>query len=344
MIGLRFNEEKCGSTQIQPSNMTSHADELSTNAIFPRKDVKWGLLTLQSSGRFTIYQETIRPFLDEMKIRLTNATTILEWVNLYNKYISFFMRNFGQCANILGAYHIEHIIETFQYLHRYIFPETNGNALLILTSRIVEQFPSCLTDDICEAWFYWPWIQGGLGLKNIYLTLYSVQQCLISKKITTFDQLLAKDAELYADIEVEYKQAKKHQKFKFLEEFIHDDGILITFDEYIQGRETQLSHWEGVYTNMLDITPALSPTLTNSFADHMEVIRDKNTRMASRKQRRMNKDSDSYLEWLLFYYGEQIQSTFNQLDFIDSENLPIGLITLMKTAQIDWNNKSKEEE
>ncbi|CAF4151436.1 unnamed protein product, partial [Rotaria sordida] len=49
------------------------------------------------------------------------------------------------------------------------------------------------------------------------------------------------------------------------------------------------------------------------------------------------------LEWLLFYYGEQIQSTFNQLDFIDSENLPIGLITLMKTTKIDWNNEVKEE-
>ncbi|CAF3699589.1 unnamed protein product [Rotaria sordida] len=49
-------------------------------------------------------------------------------------------------------------------------------------------------------------------------------------------------------------------------------------------------------------------------------------------------------EWLLFYYGEQIQSTFNQLDFIDSENLPIGLITLMKTTKIDWNNEVKEEE
>ncbi|CAF4406027.1 unnamed protein product, partial [Rotaria sp. Silwood2] len=162
ITGLKFNEEKCGSRRIQPSNIITNVDELSTNLILPSKDVKWGLLTLQSSGRFIIHQETIRPLLDEMKTRLTNATTILEWVNLYNKYISFFMRNFGQCANILGTYHIEHIIEIFQYLHQYIFSETNGNALTILPNRIVEQFPSCLTDEICEAWFYWPLKQGGL--------------------------------------------------------------------------------------------------------------------------------------------------------------------------------------
>ncbi|CAF1210780.1 unnamed protein product [Rotaria sordida] len=78
MIGLKFNEDKCGSTQIPSSNIRSHINELSTNIILPQKDVKWGLLTLQSSGRFIIHQETIRSLLDEMKIRLTNATTILE--------------------------------------------------------------------------------------------------------------------------------------------------------------------------------------------------------------------------------------------------------------------------
>ncbi|CAF2613168.1 unnamed protein product [Rotaria sp. Silwood2] len=93
-------------------------------------------------------------FLDEMKIKLKNATVILEWINLYNKYTSLFMRNFRQCANILDTYHIEHMIETFQYLHRCIFPETNGNTLIILTHRIVEQYHSCSTDEICEAWFY----------------------------------------------------------------------------------------------------------------------------------------------------------------------------------------------
>ncbi|CAF4879152.1 unnamed protein product [Rotaria sp. Silwood1] len=344
MTGLKFNEEKCGSRRIQPSNIITNVDELSTNVILPSKDVKWGLLTLQSSGRFIIHQETIRPLLDEMKTRLTNATTILEWINLYNKYISFFMCNFGQCANILGTYHIEHIIEIFQYIHRYIFPETNGNALIILTNRIVEQFPSCLTDEICEAWFYWPLTQGGLGLKNIYLDLYSVQQYLLSEKMVDFNQLSAKDAEKYAEIEFEYKQAKKHKKFRFIAQFMHDDETFITFDEYIQRRETHLSHWTAVYTNMLAITPGLSPNLTNIFVDHIKIFRDKSTHMSSEKQHIMKKDSDSYLEWLLCYYGEQIQSTFSQLDFIDSENLPIGLITLMKTTNIDWNNESKEEE
>ncbi|CAF1153674.1 unnamed protein product [Rotaria sordida] len=60
MIGFKFNEDKCGSTQILSSNITSHISELSTNIILPQKDVKSGLLTLQSSGRFIIHQETIR--------------------------------------------------------------------------------------------------------------------------------------------------------------------------------------------------------------------------------------------------------------------------------------------
>jgi hypothetical protein len=55
-------------------------------------------------------------------------------------------------------------------------------------------------------------------------------------------------------------------------------------------------------------------------------------------------DSTSYLEWLYCYYGEQIQSTFNQFDFIGSESIPIGLIAWMKTTQIDWNKESDKQQ
>ena len=332
ITGLKLNEEKCGSIQLQPSMVTSEMNDVSASVLLPRKDVSWGLLTLQSSGRFIINQKALISFLDEMKVRLTNASTILEWINLYNQYVSHFMRNFGKCANILGTYHTEQMIKTFQFLHHYVFPETNGNALTTLTNRIVEQFPSCLSDGICEAWFYWPLTQGGLGLKNIYLTLYSVHNWLLSEKIGTFTHLPAEDAERYADIVEKYEYSKKHHQDDFLKKFLHDDGTLITFVKYIQGRESHLSHWKRVYTKMLAVAQLLPPAVTNNFANQIDIVRKGIRKVSS------NIDDDNYIEWLVCYYGGQIESTFNQLDFLDSDILPIGLITLMKTTKIDWNN------
>ena len=338
MTGLKFNKGKCGSVQIQPSNVTSDR-----NTILPRQDVKWGLLTLQSSGRFVIDRQAIIPFLDEMRVRLGNASTILEWVEIYNQYISFFMRNCGECGNILGTYHVEQMIQTFQFLHRYVFAETNGNALTVLTTRIFQQFPACLTEEICEAWCYWPLIQGGLGLKNIYLTLNGFHQCLLTEKIPTFHQLPARDAEKYASLVEEYNQMKKHQRKKSLKDYLHDDGTLISFDEYIQDRETYFSHWTHVYIDMLQTTHAKAPITTDNLEDWIEMVQDGMTKMSSNPYRRQSNDTDSYIEWLVSYYGKQIESTFHQLDFIDSENLPIGLIMLMKTTKIDWNKTAKEQ-
>ncbi|CAF4398525.1 unnamed protein product, partial [Adineta steineri] len=183
------------SVQILPSNITNQTDTL-----LPHRNVKWGLLTLQSTGHFVIHRETIIPFLDEMKVRLTNALTITEWINLYNQYIAFFMRNFGKCAHILGIYHTKQMIETFQFIHQYVFSETNGNVLTILMNCIAKQFPDCMINELCEAWFYWPIIHGGLNLKNIYLDLYSIHNQLLNKKMTTFDQLPERDIEKYAEI------------------------------------------------------------------------------------------------------------------------------------------------
>ena len=61
-----------------------------------------------------------------------------------------------------------------------------------------------------------------------------------------------------------------------------------------------------------------------------------------RRRFQSNDRNDNYLQWLVCYYGEQIESTFQQLDFIDSESIPIGLINIIKTSNIDWDKEAKE--
>ncbi|UJR08603.1 hypothetical protein I4U23_012862 [Adineta vaga] len=337
LSGLKFNAEKCGSVQIQPSNNPNHTVQSTSSTVLPLKELKWRLLILQSSGRFIIDRPAVVPFLDEMKTRLISASTILEWVEIYNQYISFFMRNFGRFANVLGTYHIEQVVETFQFIHRYIFPETDGNILIILTKRIQEQFPSCSTDQLCEAWFYWPLVQGGLDLKHIYLTLYSYRDWLLSTVMTTFDQLPAKDVELYAELVEKYEQTVKPRGCNAIKEYIRQDGKLITFDEYVKNRENHHMHWFETYHEMLGITQMSEPIIAESFHDEIQNVLDGIEGITPRHRGRRNPGSNDCILWLACYYGEQIKSTFNQLDFIDSDNLPIGLITLMKSTKINWN-------
>ncbi|CAF0820848.1 unnamed protein product [Adineta ricciae] len=339
MTGLKFNAEKCGSVQIQPANADNQAVQVLKSSVLPSKEVKWGFLNLQPSGRFTVNRDALVPYLDEMKDRLAKAPTVLEWVEIYDQYISFFMRNFGKCANILGTYHTEQMWETFQVLHKHVFSETDGNAITVLAKRIEDNFSTSSIGQLCEGWFYWPLIQGGLGLKNIYLTLYGYHQQLLLTNLETFSQLPEKDVELYADLVEKYKAAKRSRDYKGLLEYLHEDETLITLDEYTQIRETCHSHWTNVYQQMLQVTLTRRPPFDQQ-EEFNRALRGMLGTPSTGRSRRKGPD-DNYVMWLLSYYGKQIQTTFNQLDFIDSASLPIGLITLMKSTKINWNTESE---
>ncbi|CAM4872216.1 unnamed protein product [Rotaria socialis] len=140
------------------------------------------------------------------------------------------------------------------------------------------------------------------------------------------------------------EKSKKKGRLTKLAEYIHDDLELITFDEYKQRRETHHLHWSDVYMDMLSITSSSLPTSNHDIGQDITIFTDAFTSKSCYKKIRYNKDNDNYLRWLLFYCGEQIQSTFNQLDFIDSDNIPIDLITLMKTTKIDREQEPNDDD
>ena len=353
MTGLKFNDEKCGSVQIRPSITADDSTVQLTKTSLPEKVVKWGLLNLESSGRFIIDQNAMKSFLDELKTRLTSSSTILEWVNLYNKYMTFFMRNFGQSSYVLGTFHTEKMIETFRFIHRYVFDQSNGNAWIALTDRIQQQFSACVTGEILEGWLYWPITHGGLGLRNVYLDLYSFHNALKDGKITTFAQQPERDLQVYNDLKEKYEQWKKNRytqfsldsSYEFVELYVKHEKKFMSYDQFIGERETRLFYWTDVYKNMLKLTEPALPKETDALTRQMDLF-NRETRTTSRRKHhrnaQSNRQNDSYLQWLVCYYGEQIESTFEQLDFIDSVSIPIGLIKIMKTSDVDWDKEVKE--
>ncbi|CAF4442371.1 unnamed protein product, partial [Adineta steineri] len=77
--------------------------------------------------------------------------------------------------------------------------------------------------------------------------------------------------------------------------------------------------------------------MTDHHKDHIQLLQNTMTKTSSGK--RYRETTNYYLEWLVCFYSEQIESTFNQLDFIDPENVPVGLISLMQTTKINWNKE-----
>ena len=256
----------------------------------------------------------------------------------------------AKCANILGNYHVKQITEAFQFIHQYVFNETNGNALMILERRIREQFSECLTEEIPESWFYWPLTRGGLGLKNVYLDLYSLKNQLSNDMSSPFTTLLNKDSQVYDEVLKEYEQSKRNysrfqprNEFDFMRMYLEINHTFMPLEEFIARRQSHLSHWRNVYETMLKVNRPSLPVEPSSTRADLKILENSEGRTVpiGRRSAPLAQSVDTYMQWLFCYYGEQIESVFQQLDFVDSESLPIGLITMMEQEDIDWDKRTK---
>nr|AEN94406.1 reverse transcriptase-like protein [Adineta vaga] len=333
IVGLTFNKEKCGSTQILPLNTATPPTLLIVGASLPENDVKWGLLTLQKNGQFTPDQRRITPFLNEIKERLSSVRAILEWIKVYNSYMAFFMHHFGRYANVLRARHFEGIVATLRYIHQNLFSENNSSALNTLTHLITERFPECLSGEMIEAWFYWPLKKGGLGIKNVYVDLLSDFEYSPDETTITFAALLAKNRECSDD-----------------EENQNDEETSVTSDVTTESSKTDSPNWRDMYIELLEIKDPIYPKLTKVLEEDLSLFEDQATsspdeensdenesQLSVRPRRHRHKEvADAYTGWLICQYGEQIKSTFGRLDFIDSNSVPIDLISMIERASIDW--------
>lgn len=160
-VGLNINKRKTGSAYVGPSN-----DAVSR---LPAGDIRWGFLRFDTDkARFAIDQKDVDLHIEEMSRQLANSKSVFGWVNAYNKYMDFFLRNFGGLpANCVTKEHVIDITDTLTRIQRALFPGfAEGGAVGYLRKRITDRFD---TKDLPEGYFYFPISRGGLELRNTIL-------------------------------------------------------------------------------------------------------------------------------------------------------------------------------
>mmetsp|Transcript_16578 Transcript_16578/g.28743 ORF Transcript_16578/g.28743 Transcript_16578/m.28743 type:complete len:819 (-) Transcript_16578:463-2919(-) len=190
LMKLTFNEEKSGSSSIrrpEASGETSAelSGETSPGARFgrpplPQATVRWGFLSLQSDGVFRIEAEaeSLERYVREMVGMLDKAKSVLSWVHVYNRYLAFFVRNFGEVAVVFGLQHVEQIQSALQLVHKKAFTRFHGNVLEELKHR----FPSVLEFNdtpMLDMWAYMSVTVGGLGFRHILTDVIGLKTAMM---------------------------------------------------------------------------------------------------------------------------------------------------------------------
>ena len=132
LVGLKFNKSKTGSTWVGPGQPAG----------LPAGDIRWGLLSFDpKQACFVVDQKDVDEHIVELRRQLVATKSVFGWVNVYNKYMAFFVRNFGgHPARYFDKVHVTDVIDTLARIQRELFPWTEGGPIGYLRTVVEKRF------------------------------------------------------------------------------------------------------------------------------------------------------------------------------------------------------------
>ncbi|KAJ3572390.1 hypothetical protein NP233_g3119 [Leucocoprinus birnbaumii] len=317
LTGLTFNMSKTGSAVVGDGDTTG----------LPAGDVRWGFLLFDPSKvRFVIDQKDIDLHISELRRQLNATKSVFGWVNVLNKYMAFFLRNFGGAPTYaFGREHVMDVIETFTRIQRELFPEHELGAAGYLRAVIKKKWE---VDGLPLGYFYLPVEQGGLGLRNPMFEAFTSLCSFEDDPENEHDEDRRDPQELFKNLIEEDADKFEEARDKWTHEYNRNQRKFDTFftlGQYTSFREHLLTTWGAAYGDMfterttfnVKETPSLLAKLLNSTSFSSEWNR-----------------LDWYRKWVISVYGEDLVRKFGGFEIVDSKLIPIGMVKLFKDSRI----------
>lgn len=302
LVGFKFNMKKTGVVCV--GGPVHPALPVGTSGC------QWGFLKLDGEkGRFIIDQSSVDVHIAELRRQLAATKSVFGFVNAYNKYLKFFQRNFGDPAQCFGRIHADEVIETYNRIQKELFPMTGGSVIQCIQQMIEQRFG---VKDVPNGWFYFPISRGGLEVWNPIIDFLSVRNNL-KEQPNTFFALMEEDVKEYGRLFAEWKSGESSSNSVA--------GEFLTFQQYIDGRETRLPKWRDAYNDLQKAPGASSITLSSRIIDDLE-----------------DAYIDGYQEWNSALYAEDIFRRFGTLTIVEPTLIPVGMVSVFKNAKIQWDS------
>lgn len=324
MVGLQVKANRSGSVSVYSDQVFSDMETPNKSTVcgplpLPQKNIHWGYLELHSNGTFKIDRKAITKFVLEMQGLLNKSECVLEWINIFNKYQAFFIRNFGKSAIVSGRQHLDQIISSLRMIYAGLFGSESGNPV----EKLKDRFDKLRIADIVDAWVYWPLEKGGLGLVNPFIGIMAHREAYVEiNDEDHFKKLPLQDRDAYEELKKEHIRKFGNSGMPIQFGVVpHQPIKLPTWLEYLAKRETEHVHWYQRYLYMLERPAPKVPTVSDRFwlldSSGSESEADRN-----------------YMRWLFAYYETQLVQHFGNVKFINSKLLPMSMIANIQKTKV----------
>lgn len=287
---------------------------------------------------FRINTPKLDPYIEEMTRILTAAPTVVDWVNTYNKYMAFFVRNFGKCALTFGSQHVLQIINALNHVTSEVFKESDGNPLVALQSK----FEVLKSTDLLDAWVFWPVQRGGLGLVNPslgMLSLLKTYQRIENEEDLDFSLLPEEDKAVWKRLIKESEE--KRQKPKYKRPKLAIDEEILTDSEFSDDNDENpgdgVEDWDNAAPERKRKRRYLTfDKLCNKFRLYRWWHWGAKYERLLQSPEEEGPKSRGNSDWMAALYGPKLFEHFGARAFINTKLIPVSLISMMKTSRVKY--------
>ncbi|KAM0186540.1 hypothetical protein ACHAPI_011669 [Fusarium lateritium] len=347
-LGLTFNMSKTGSVYIAGDSKKKDPDVTSA---LPQGPVRVGHLSLDpNSGIWEIDSEQVGQHMRQLKKQLNECKSVLEWVQTWNSCMGrFFSHTFGEPAHCFGVHHVDSILETYQVMQQFLFPErldssqNSHGAVGHVKSMMKERFGV----DVPDAFVYLPERLGGLGLRNPFVPILTIRESIAKQSPASIVQeFFDKENERYKRYKKQFEsragvsdrinaainntwsgEPVSPESFKNL---LSSEELESFFskDEYTKHRELTSHALREAYLSLQSVPSAMSPDMDS------DVSQTINQELGVSPNDKSSKVQEA--RWALQMYRDGLRRDYGGLRLVDKEHLPLGVLTLLRSRAVTW--------
>ncbi|KAK2936488.1 hypothetical protein FoTM2_004434 [Fusarium oxysporum f. sp. vasinfectum] len=347
VTGVSVNPTKTGTVRIaKDSNVTLPIDDS-----LPEGEIRWGFLRLSPKmGRFEIDQKMVDSHIDELQKQLLDKRkSILGFIQAWNTYAAtFFTSNFGKAANCFGREHVDNMLSTHKKIEKQVFAKLSTGQVTsvveFLKREISQRFG---IKDIPDGYLYFPMELGGLDLQSPFISLMQIHDEVSKNPSQPMIDFQEDERHAYEGYKETFLSGKtRHERYALDEpdwepESQHEKDTFMSFEEFTRYREafffghfTATNRLHRIFrTLMKRPTESKVETDDGKISAAMEQLRgESNLQGITGWWNNM----DAYWTWVATFYGYEIVERFGRLNIVNTELLPIAMVSLFRDKRVKW--------
>ena len=351
--GLSLNEPRTGSAyMVRKKGENDKLVSADVGPDLPIGQIRWGMLYLNpESGFFEIDQKMVDKHIDEMSRQLDGKKdSIFAWIQGWNSYATtFFTTNFGRPANCFGRQHVDKMLATHERIQRKIF--TSANAMNPDSGSdgggsVVQHLRQCIEQrfgvtGIPDGYFFFPSVLGGLEIQSPFVSLLQMREDTAKDPGKLLDDFLQKEREAYQAAKARYESGELAETHDYMNDpnWMHrpkDSEQFFSFEEYTKFREVADNDLGHVFQELLEASVGQNIEGPDNHGPVVNALSALGGQSNLRGIKANWYEMDSYWKWVTQLYGPEMIQRFGGLRIVDPGLLPTGMVSLLRSARLDW--------